>query len=229
MPARIATPSPSAQRSLATGGSVTWDRVQRRGIGAHQIPRHRQRAAEAPPSQRHSENDRTRRDLPDAVKSQRRARFPGARRSRSIRPRRRASRKSISTKWARSIPSATSSAPASPASSRRRTHLLLAGQRRQRHRQHRARRAAGSRARHREVCCRTGRSIRADPRWNSPRRRARPFVTALATDFGAMPPDADARRSATARAISDFTEHANVVRVMVGEASGAPESHHRLA
>jgi uncharacterized protein (TIGR00299 family) protein len=49
------------------------------------------------------------------------------------------------------------------------------------------------------------------------------LVATLASDFGAMPP---LRISATGYGAGDrdFTEHANVLRVILGEATGAPES-----
>jgi uncharacterized protein (TIGR00299 family) protein len=49
------------------------------------------------------------------------------------------------------------------------------------------------------------------------------FVTALAKDFGAMPP-MRVKSIGYGAGDRDFGEHANVVRVMVGEASGAAES-----
>jgi pyridinium-3,5-bisthiocarboxylic acid mononucleotide nickel chelatase len=48
-------------------------------------------------------------------------------------------------------------------------------------------------------------------------------VAALATDFGAMPP-MRVRSIGYGAGDHDFTEHANVVRVMVGDASGAVEA-----
>ena len=49
------------------------------------------------------------------------------------------------------------------------------------------------------------------------------FVTALAETFGAMPP-MRIKAIGYGAGDRDFREHANVVRVMVGEPSGAPES-----
>ena len=49
------------------------------------------------------------------------------------------------------------------------------------------------------------------------------IVTALAKDFGAMPPMTVSAMGYGAGG-HDFPEHANVLRVIIGEASGAPES-----
>ncbi len=46
-----------ALESFAIGAAIQWERVQRRGISAAQIPCRRHRTPEASPSQRNSEND----------------------------------------------------------------------------------------------------------------------------------------------------------------------------
>ena len=105
-------------------------------------------------------------------------------------------------------------------------HRLLADQRRQRHREDGARHAAGARAGHRGLLA--GKPVYArGPAVELTTPTGAAVAATLAARFGVLPP-MSITRTGYGAGDHDFPEHANVLRVILGETTGAREADYRL-